>query len=334
MELGPPHEPAAYLERKLVFRILRLEDRGHRLVLSRAAMLREEKRQQAELLRRSLQVDQVVSVQVVALTDFGAFVDLGGIEGLIHISELAYGRVRHPSEVVKVGDRFDAKILKLPEGNERVSLSRKALLPDPWERVTERYAVGQKVKGRILRTTEFGVFVELEPGVEGLLHRSRLPRSNEAKSLSFEADTETELFVSELDPEKRRISLALEETPKEDPWSHVHERYPEGSVHEGTVVGIEKKGIVVELETGLSGLLPASHLSLPREAKLARVYPKGKKVKVQIASIDSRRRKILLVPEGKALEGNRSDYREYLKSIKKSPGLGTLASALGKVLRS
>ncbi len=334
MELGPPHEPGAYLDRMFVFRILRVEERGHRLVLSRAAMLREERRQQVELLLRSLQVDQVVPVQVVALADFGAFVDLGGVEGLIHVSEFTYGRVQHPSEVVKVGDRFDAKVLKLPKGNERVSLSRKALLPDPWTGVSERYSVGQKVRGRVLRTTDFGVFVELEPGVEGLLHRSRLPKGSKAARPTLELNSELDFFVIEVDPSKCRIALALEATPTTDPWTHVLERYAEGTVHEGSVARIEKKGVVVELEPGLSGLLPSSELGLPREANLARVYPKDKKVKVQVASIDTRRRRISLTLEGKALEGSRSDYREYLKSLKKSSGLGTMASALAQLRRS
>lgn len=334
MEIGDPHEPAAYMDRSFVFRILRLEDRGHRLILSRAAMLREERRQKTEALRRSLQVGQVVSCEVVALADFGAFVDLGGIEGLIHISELSHGRPAHPSDVVRAGDRLEAKIVKLPGKNERVSLSLKALLPDPWTGISERLAPGQKVRGKVLRTTEFGAFVELEPGVEGLLHRTQFSSSGRKAAAPPDPGTELELFVREVDVDKRRISLSLQEVPKEDPWSRLQERYAEGSVHEGVVERIEKKGVLIQLEPGLSGLLPGSETGLPREAKLARVYPVGKKVKVQIASIDTRRRRLSLTLEGKALEGSKSDYREYQKAAKKSSGLGAMAAALAHLRRS
>ncbi len=331
MELGHPKEPAAYLDQNYAFRVLRVEEKGHRLVLSRAAMLREERKHHAEELRRSIQVGQVIQGKVVSLTDFGAFIDLGGVEGLVHVSEIRHARVAKPADALTLGQEVEAKVLKLASGGDRISLSLKALEPDPWSGVAERYPAAGKFSGKILRKSEFGWFIELEPGIEGLLHTSQLLPGMHADDARLAAGEVIEGFVREVDSKRHRISLSLRETPSGDPWQGAERRYEEGSIHEGTVEKSERFGVFVTLEPGLTGLLPGSELGLPRGANVNRLYSVGKKVKVQIAQIDTRRRRISLTLEGKTLEGSRSDYQTYVKQTRKATGMGALAAAFEKI---
>ncbi len=209
MELGAPKEPAQYLDQSFLFRVLRVEEKGHRLVVSHAAVLRDERAHKTAETRAALTVGSTVTGKVISLTDFGAFVDLGGIEGLIHVSELKRTRVTHPNEVLKVGDEVTAKIIKLPKGGDRVSLSMKALEPDPWEGIAAQYANGNKFTGKVMRKSEFGWFIELQPGVEGLLHVSQLAPGMKAEDPKLAPGEMLEGWVREVDLARRRISLAL-----------------------------------------------------------------------------------------------------------------------------
>ena len=331
MELGAPHEPGQYLDKTFAFRVLRVEEKGHRLVLSRAAMLREERKHAADELRKKIQVGEIVMGKVVSLTDFGAFVDLGGIEGMIHVSEIRHVRVAKPADALALGQEVEAKVLKLASGGDRISLSMKSLERDPWDGVAERFPVGGKATGKVLRKSEFGWFIELEPGVEGLMHHTQLAPGMHADDARLAAGETLELFVREVDGRRKRISLSMRETPTTDPWHGVEGRYPEGAVVTGTVEKIEKFGVFVILEPGLTGLLPGSEMGLPRGANVGRVYSVGKQVKVQVAHIDVKRKRVSLTLEGKTLEGSRSDYQAYVKQTRKSTGLGALAAALGKI---
>jgi len=331
MELGAPHEPGQYLDKTFAFRVLRVEEKGHRLVLSRAAMLREERKHAAEELRKKIQVGQVVQGKVVSLTDFGAFVDLGGVEGMIHVSEIRHVRVAKPADALALGQEVEAKVLKLAAGGDRISLSMKALERDPWDGVAERFPAGGKATGKVLRKSEFGWFIELEPGVEGLMHHTQLAPGMHAEDARLAAGETLELFVRDVDGKRKRISLSMRETPTTDPWHGVESRYPEGAVVSGTVEKIEKFGVFIILEPGLTGLLPGSEMGLPRGANVGRVYSVGKQVKVQVAHIDTKRKRVSLTLEGKTLEGSRSDYQTYVKQTRKSTGLGALAAALEKI---
>lgn len=331
MELGAPHEPAKYLEQVYAFRVLRVEEKGHRLVLSRTAMLREERRHRAEEMRRSLQVGQVLAGRVVALADFGAFVDLGGVEGLVHVSELRHARVGHPSEVLQIGQELQVKVIKLGSGGERVSLSAKALEADPWQVAAERWPAGSKFTGKVLRKSEFGWFVELAQGVEGLLHPSQLPPGLKPTDPSLEPGSTIEGWVRELDLQRKRVSLALREMPAGNPWEGVESRYAEGAKVVGTIEKLAPFGAFVLLEPGLTGLLPTSEMGLPRGAAVGKAFPVGKKVTLQVAQVDARRKRISLTLEGKTLEGSRSDYQNYLKRSRRGAGMSALAAAFDRL---
>ena len=334
MELGAPKEPAQYLDQSFLFRVLRVEEKGHRLVVSHAAVLRDERAHKTAETRAALTVGSTVTGKVISLTDFGAFVDLGGIEGLVHVSELKRTRVTHPNEVLKVGDEITAKIIKLPKGGDRVSLSMKALEPDPWEGVAEQFPSGGKFSGKVMRKSEFGWFVELAPGVEGLLHVSQLAPGMKAEDPRLAPGETLEGWIREVDGGRRRISLALRETPQGNPWEGVESKYPEGSKVTGTVEKIEKFGAFILLEPGLTGLLPASEMGLPKGANVGRTYPIGKQVTLQVAQVDGRKKRISLTIEGKTLEGSKSDYQAFLKQSKKATGMGALAFALQRLQKS
>lgn len=334
MELGAPKEPAQYLDQSFLFRVLRVEEKGHRLVVSHAAVLRDERAHKTAETRAALTVGSTVTGKVISLTDFGAFVDLGGIEGLIHVSELKRTRVTHPNEVLKVGDEVTAKIIKLPKGGDRVSLSMKALEPDPWEGIAAQFANGSKFTGKVMRKSEFGWFVELAPGVEGLLHVSQLAPGMKAEDPKLNPGEMLEGWVREVEPARRRISLALRETPQGNPWDGVETKYPEGAKVTGTVEKVEKFGAFILLEPGLTGLLPASEMGLPKGANVGRTYGVGKKVTLQVAQVDGRKKRISLTIEGKTLEGSKSDYQTFLKQSKKATGMGALAAALQRIQKN
>lgn len=334
MELGAPREPAQYLDQSFLFRVLRVEEKGHRLVVSHAAVLRDERAHKTAETRAALAVGSTVTGKVISLTDFGAFVDLGGVEGLIHVSEIKRSRVTHPNEVLKVGDEVTAKIIKLPKGGDRVSLSMKALEPDPWEGVAAQFPNGSKFTGKVMRKSEFGWFVELQPGVEGLLHVSQLAPGMKAEDPKLAPGETLEGWVRELDLGRKRISLALRETPQGNPWEGAETKYPEGTKVTGTVEKVEKFGAFILLEPGLTGLLPASEMGLPKGANVGRTYGVGKKVTLQVAQIDGRKKRISLTIESKTLEGSKSDYQAFLKQSKKSSGMGALAAALQRVQKS
>jgi small subunit ribosomal protein S1 len=332
MELGAPHEPAKYLDQEYLFRVLRVEEKGHRLVLSRAAVLLEEKRHLAEEARKKVQPGAVLRGKVISILEFGAFVDLDGVEGMIHVSELAHHRVAHPSEVLAVGQEVEVKVVKLPaKKNERASLSLKALAADPWAEAAERWPAGSRFSGTVQRKTEFGWFVALAPGVEGLLHPSNLAPGMKPDDPQLAGGATLEGWVREVDPARHRISLALREVPSGDPWRGVEKRYEEGAVVEGTIERIAPFGAFVVLEPGLTGLLPTSEMGLPRGASVGKAYPVGKQIKLKVSQVDARRKRISLTRVEKTLEGSKSDYHSYLKRSRKAEGMGALAAAFERL---
>lgn len=334
IDLGNPKAPKKYIEKTYRFHVLEHRPQGNRFILSRSKIVEEERARQQERTREKLEVGAVFQGPVSSITNFGAFVDLGGgIEGMVHVSELSHKQVGHPKEVVKKGQQIKVKVIKVEEDGKRISLSVKALEPDPWKEFAEKYPRGAAFTGKVTGKTEFGVFVEVEPGLEGLVHVSALPPGTTLESEGLAQGKELSGWVKEVEVKRRRISLSLRPVPTSDPWKGVEQRYPEGDVVTGTVEEIAPFGVFVNLEPGLTGLLPNSEMNLPRGTHPGRVYPPGSEIKVQVGRVEAKRKRISLLPEGATVEGSRSDFKEFKKKSgeKVGSGLGTLAAAFEKL---
>ena len=264
IELGNPRAPKRYVDKTFDFRVIEVDPAGKRVVLSRAAALLAQRESQQTVVRGKLEVGAVLEGRVSSITDFGAFVDLGGgIEGLVHVSEISRRRVDHPKEALQKGQPVQVQVLKIEKGGERISLSMKRLEADPWKGVAERFPAGTQFEGTVLRKAEFGLFVEVEPGLEGLVHVSRLPLGANLEHAGFEAGQAITGWVAEVDAKRRRLSLSLREVASGNPWDAVAERYPIGEVVDGTVERLAPFGAFIQLEPGLTGLLPFSHPQHP-----------------------------------------------------------------------
>lgn len=314
MELGRPRSPETYMDREMDFKVAKFQRRGRRVVLTRSDLL---KSQRDEILA-ALKPGTVVKGTVTSLPDFGAFVDLGGVEGLVHVSEISRSRVKHPRDVLKAAQEVEVKVLSIEKGGDRISLSMKELEPDPWQGVAERYSRGAKFEGKVLRHADFGMFVELEPDVEGLVHVSQLPPGTDLKDESLQPGKPLEGWVREVDTKRGRISLSLREVPEDDPWKDVVTTLPEGEMVEGTVESIAPFGVFINLRPGLTGLLPNSQTGLPRGTNANRAFSPGSTVSVQILAVDPRRKRISLGREGSRVEATKADLQEFKQQQKKT----------------
>ncbi len=334
IEIGNPKAPKKYIEKTYRFRVLEHRRQGNRFIVSRAKVLDEERARRAAKVRELLSVGAELDGHVTSLTSFGAFADLGGgIEGMVHVSELSHRSVNHPKELLKKGQKVRVKVLKIEEEGNRISLSIKALETDPWAAFSEAHARGSAFTGKVTGKTEFGVFVEVEPGMEGLVHVSALAPGAGLEDEAFEPGKEVAGWIKEVEVKRHRISLSMRPIPTGDPWRKVEERYPEGEMVTGTVEEIAPFGVFINLEPGLTGLLPTSEMNLPRGTHPGRVYAPGSEVQVQVGRIESKRKRITLLPEGARIEGSRTDYRDYKKRAKEDLGGGmpTLAAAFAKL---
>jgi small subunit ribosomal protein S1 len=334
IDLGQPKAPKKYIEKTYRFHVIEHRHQGNRFVVSRSKIVQEERAKQAERTREKLEPGAVLEGRVTSLTNFGAFVDLGGgIEGMVHVSELSHRTVNHPKDAVKKGKTVRVKVLKIEEEGKRISLSIKALEPDPWKEFAEKYPRGTPFAGKITGKTEFGLFVEVETGIEGLIHVSAVAPGTSIEDEAFEPGKEVKGWVKEVEIKRRRISLSMRQVPTSDPWRKVEERYPEGEAVTGTVEEIAPFGVFINLEPGLTGLLPSSEMGLPRGTHAGRVYPPGSEVKVQVSRVEAKRKRITLVPEGAKVEGSRTDFRDFKKKTQETLGSGmpTLAAAFEKL---
>ncbi len=277
-------------------RIIKLNKRRRNIVVSRRVVLEEERlKKKAEVLK-DLTKDQIREGVVKNITDFGAFVDLGGIDGLLHITDLSWGRVSHPSEAVKIGDRIQVKVLNFEPERERISLGLKQLQPYPWEGVAHKYPVGTRVKGRVVSITDYGAFVELEKGVEGLIHVSEMSWTRHIRHPSkiLSIGDEIEAMVLKVDAQGEKISLGLKQI-EPDPWLTLDERFPIGSRVTGRVRNLTNFGAFVELEEGIDGLVHVSDMSWTRRVSHpSEVLKKGDTVEVAVLAIDKEQRRISL----------------------------------------
>jgi small subunit ribosomal protein S1 len=292
-----PVRDTAYLEGKsLEFKVIKLDQKRNNVVVSRRAVVEQEFSAERSALMDNLQEGTVLKGTVKNLTDYGAFVDLGGIDGLLHITDMAWKRVKHPSEVVKVGDEIDVRILKFDRERSRVSLGLKQLGADPWENIARRYPPNTRVFGKVTNIADYGAFVEIEDGVEGLVHVSEMDWTNKNVNPAkvVHSGQEVEVMVLDVDEERRRISLGLKQC-KQNPWKEFAENFNRGDKVSGQIKSITDFGVFIGLAGNIDGLVHLSDLSWDVAGEEAvRNYQKGQQVEAMVLSIDPERERISL----------------------------------------
>ena len=296
IELRPVHDLDAWKDRDIEVRVLKLNRKRGNVVVSRRAILEEEQKAKRSALVESLNEGSVVTGKVKNVTDYGVFVDLGGMDGLLHVSDLVWGRVPHPSTIVRAGDDLQVQVLKFDKEKQRISLGRKQLLPDPWSTVPERFPVGMKLTGKVVGVTDYGAFVQIEPGVEGLVHVSEMSWSKRTKHPSkvVKVGDEIEVVVLEVKTDQRRISLGLKQT-QPDPWEAAAEKYPVGTIVHGKIRNLADFGAFVEIEEGMEGLIHISDVSWTERIKHpSEKFKKGDTVEAKVLKVDSANRRLSL----------------------------------------
>jgi small subunit ribosomal protein S1 len=286
----------ALIGQTMEFKIIKLNKRRRNIVVSRRMILEQIREQKRGKLLEEIEVGQVRKGVVKNITDFGAFIDLGGADGLLHITDMSWGRVGHPSELVKIGDEIEVKILDLDLQNNRISLGLKQLQPYPWENVAAKHPVGSRIQGRVVSITNYGAFVELEPGVEGLVHISEMSWTRHIKHPSkvVSIGDVIEAVVLNVNQDEEKISLGMKQI-EEDPWESLAEKYPPATVLTGKVRNLTTFGAFVEIEEGIDGLVHISDMSWTRRIHHpSEVVRKGETVKVQVLNIDTENKRISL----------------------------------------
>jgi small subunit ribosomal protein S1 len=284
------------LNETLNFKIIKINKRRRNIVVSRRIVLEEERREQKRTLLSELEVGETREGIVKNITDFGAFVDLGGVDGLLHLTDMTWGRISHPSEVVAISDNLKVKVLDFDREKEKISLGLKQLTPYPWDGVEERYPLNERVRGKVVSITDYGAFVELEKGVEGLIHISEMSWTRHVKHPSkILAIGETvEAMVLKVDKDNQKISLGLKQV-EPDPWSSIEERYPVGTRLVGRVRNLTNFGAFVEIEDGIDGLLHISDMSWAKRVRHpSEVVKKNEKIEVAVLEISEEKKRISL----------------------------------------
>jgi small subunit ribosomal protein S1 len=296
VDVRPVRDPS-YLEGKVLeFKVIKLDQKRNNVVVSRRAVVEQEYSAERSQLLDNLQEGAVVKGTVKNLTDYGAFVDLGGIDGLLHITDMAWKRVKHPSEVVKVGDEIDVRILKFDRERQRVSLGIKQLGADPWQNIARRYPANTRIWGKVTNIADYGCFVEIEEGVEGLVHVSEMDWTNKNVNPAkvVHVGQETEVMVLDIDEERRRISLGLKQC-KPNPWKEFSENFNRDDRVSGQIKSITDFGIFIGLSGGIDGLVHLSDISWDIAGEEAvRSYQKGQTIEAVVLSIDPERERISL----------------------------------------
>jgi small subunit ribosomal protein S1 len=296
IDVRPVRNLDALKGQELRMRVIKVNKKRGNIVLSRKALLEEENAEKKKTTLETLAEGKVLRGTVKNITDYGAFIDLGGIDGLLHITDMSWGRVGHPSELFKVNDEVDVTVLKYDAATERVSLGHKQLVQDPWATVQERYPVGARMSGKVVSLTDYGAFVELEPGVEGLIHVSEMSWSKRVKHPSkiLNVGDSVEAMVLGVDPAARRISLGLKQV-ESNPWHELSEKYPVGTRIKGKVRNLTEFGAFVEVEEDIDGLIHISDMSWSKRIKHpSEVLKKGDVVEAMVLSIDAENQRLSL----------------------------------------
>jgi small subunit ribosomal protein S1 len=277
-------------------KVIKLNRKRSNVVLSRKAVIEEQNAGKKGQTLNQIEEDIIVEGQIKNLTDYGAFVDLGGIDGLLHVTDMSWGRLQNPAELFKVGDTVQVKVLKFDKDRERVSLGYKQLLPDPWSSIDERYPIGKRLSGKVASVADYGAFIELEPGVEGLVHVSEMSWSKRIKHPSklVNPGDDVEVEVLSVDPKARRISLGMKQV-QSNPWQTLKERYQIGSRVSGRVRNLTDFGAFIEVEDGVDGLVHVSDISWAKRIKHpGELLKKGQEIEAVITSIDAENRRLSL----------------------------------------
>ena len=325
IDIRPIRDFDAFVGQTMDFKVVKVNVPTENVVVSHKVLVEEEIADQRDAILVSLEKGQILEGTVKAITDFGVFVDLGGVDGLIHITDLSWGRINHPNEVVKLDETIKVVVTEFDEEKRRISLSLKKLLPHPWENIDERFNIGDKVSGRVVSLTDYGAFIEIEKGIEGLIHNSEMSWTQHIKHPSqvVAMGQVVEAVILSLDKEDKKISLGIKQL-EPDPWESLMGKYPVGSQHEGVARNLTNFGVFVELEPGVDGLVHISDLSWTKKIRHpGEVVKKGEKLDVTVLGVDVEQRKISL--GHKQITENPWDVFERTYSV------GTITD--GKVVR-
>lgn len=314
VDIRPIRDVGALMNVTQPFQILKMDRRRGNIVVSRRAIMEETRAEQRSELVQNLTEGQVVDGVVKNITDYGAFVDLGGIDGLLHVTDIAWKRVNHPSDVLSVGQTVKVQIIRINPETQRISLGMKQLDKDPWDGVAAKYPIGAKVKGRVTNITDYGAFVELEDGIEGLVHVSEMSwtKKNVHPGKILSTSEEIQVQVLEVDPAKRRISLGLKQV-QQNPWESFSEKHPSGSLVEGEIKNITEFGLFIGLDGDVDGMVHLSDLDWKRSGEEAiKDYKKGDHVRAQVLDVDIEKERISL-----GIKQVAGDPMESLAGVKK-----------------
>jgi small subunit ribosomal protein S1 len=296
VEVRPVRNLDGYIGTEIQVRVIKLNKKRGNVVISRKELLEEDQNAKKSVTLATLEEGSVLTGTVKNLTDYGAFVDLGGLDGLLHITDMSWGRLTHPRDLVNVGDEIQVKVLKFDKEKQRVSLGFKQLTPDPWLDATERYPIGAQVRGRVLSVTDYGAFIELEQGIEGLVHVSEMTWSKRMKHPSklVKPGDEVDTIILSVNPNDRRISLGMKQL-QENPWEQLEDKYPTGAIIEGRVRNLTDFGAFIEIEDGIDGLVHVSNLSWTKRIKHpSEVLKKGEKVRAIVLGVEPENRRLSL----------------------------------------
>ena len=296
IDIKPPGEIAEYIGTEVTCKILKIDEVQQNIIVSRRKLIEEERNQQKREFLDSVEVGQVVKGEVKNIADFGAFIDLGGIDGLLHITDMSWGRISHPSEMLAIGDDVEVKILDIDAVKDKVSLGLKQKSENPWTSVEEKYPIGSKIKGQVVNIMSYGAFVKLETGIEGLVHISEMSwtrRINHPSDVVAIGDS-VEAVVLNINKDKEEISLSLKQVEL-NPWTNIEEKYPPGVTIKGKVRNLTNYGAFIEIDEGIDGLLHISDMSWSKKvAHPSEIIKKGEMIEVKILSVDKDKKRVSL----------------------------------------
>ncbi|WP_147818993.1 30S ribosomal protein S1 [Salidesulfovibrio onnuriiensis] len=296
VDLRPVPDMDALVDQEYEFKILKINRRRSNVIVSRRVLLEEQRAEQREKLLETLEEGQIVTGKVKNVTEYGVFIDLGGLDGLLHITDMSWKRIKHPKEMVQLGDDLELKILNFDKEGQKVSLGLKQLVPDPWENIAEKYPQDARYTGTVTNLADYGAFVELESGVEGLVHISEMSWTRKLRhpSQMVKVGDEVDVIVLGVDQDKKRISLGMKQVSP-NPWDVVAEKYPEGTVLEGSIKNITEFGVFIGIEEGIDGLIHVSDISWTKKIRHpSEVYKVGDSVQAKVLTVDKENEKFTL----------------------------------------